>query len=368
MRNLIKLIPLSMSLLLAVTAAFAAEDNTPTISFAGRIQADHTRYDGGTFPYADGSEARRLRAGFGGNLTSDWEYKVEYDFAPDDPEVKDVYFRYTGFRNTRITLGNFKVFSSLDELTSSNNITFTERGLPNALVTARRTALGYQTWSDNFTFTAATYTHEPNNLERGTGTAVRYVYHPRLANDALLHLGINAAIESPDDDTARLRSRPELHQDSHRLVDTGTFLNVDDTTKLGFEAAYTKGRFSAQGEFIRKTINRDGTSDPTFDGYYAYVSYFLTNDTRAYTNSDGIFGTVSPSSDSGAWEVAARFSALDLNDGLIRGGDADAITLAVNYYMTRDLRFQANYVFTESDRGGVSDDPNGLQLRIRFTF
>lgn len=367
MNKLTKLIPLSISCLLANSLALAAEDG-PTINFAGRIQADHTRYDGGRFPYADGSEVRRLRAGFGGNLTSDWEYKVEYDFAPDEPEVKDVYFRYTGFANTRITLGNFKVFSSLDELTSSNNTTFAERGLPNAFVTARRTALGYQTWSDTFSFSAATYTHEPNNLEQGTGNAVRFVYHPTLANDALLHLGVNAAIENPEDNTARLRSRPEMHQDSHRLVDTGNLLNVDSTTKLGLEAAYTKGRFSAQGEFIRKSIDRDGASDPSFDGYYAYVSYFLTNDTRAYTNSDGIFGTVSPTADTGAWEVAARISELDLNDGLVQGGKADAITLAVNYYMTRDLRFQANYVFTDSDRGLVNDDPNGLQLRVRFTW
>lgn len=368
MKNLIKLLPLSISCLMASSAALAAED-TPAINFAGRIQADHTRYDGGKYPYADGSEVRRLRAGFGGNLTSAWEYRVEYDFAPDDPEVKDIYFRYTGFTNTRITLGNFKVFSSLDELTSSNNTTFAERGLPNALVTARRTAIGYQTWSDNYSFSAATYTHEPNNLERGTGNAARFVYHPKLGNGALLHLGVNAAIEKPDDKTARLRSRPEMHQDDHRIIDTRTLVGVDNTTKLGLEAAYTLNRWSVQGEYIRKSISRKNASDPSFDGYYAYISYFLTNDTRAYTNSEGIFGTVAPAADTGAWEIAARFSDLDLNDGTISGGQADAITLAVNYYMTRDLRFQANYVFTDSKGGTVlGDDPNGLQLRVRLTW
>ncbi len=362
-----KLAPLSVAFLLANSVALAAEDG-PTMTFAGRIQADHTRYDGGSFPYADGSEVRRLRAGVLGNLTSVWEYKAEWDFAPDDVEVKDAYIRYTGFTNTRITLGNFKVFSSIDELTSSNNTTFTERGLPNAFVTARRTALGYQTWSDNFSFSAATYIHEPNNLERGTGNAVRYIYHPKLGNGALLHLGINAAIENPDDNTARLRSRPELHQDAHRFVDTGNLLNVDSTTKLGLEAAYTMGRFSAQSEYVRKSVDRDGVTDPTFDGFYGYISYFLTNDTRAYTNSDGFFGTVSPTSEAGAWELAARYSEIDLNDGLVNGGQAEAITLAVNYYMTRDLRFQANYVISDSKRGLVSDNPNGLNLRLRFTW
>ncbi|MEX2131463.1 MAG: porin [Pseudohongiellaceae bacterium] len=367
MKNAIKLMVLGITALGAGQYTLAAE-NMPSISFSGRIQADATYYDGGKFPYQDGSEARRLRAGFAGDLAENWEYKLEYDFAPDDPEVKDIYFRYTGFENTRITIGNFKVFSSLDELTSSNNMTFTERGLPNALVSTRRTAIGYQTWSDRFSFAAAAYSHEANNLDRGTGASARFAYRPDMGEGRLLHLGINFAIEQPDADELRLRTRPEAHQDSHRLIDTGTLINVDETTKLGLEAAYVGERFSAQGEFIRKSLDRDGAADLSFDGYYAQLSYFLTDDTRAYSNSDAIFGTIVPSNESGAWEIAARFSNLNLNDGLIPGGEAEAFTFAINYYMTRDLRFQANYIMTDSDRSAGGDDPNALQLRVRFTW
>ncbi|MEX0902588.1 MAG: porin [Pseudohongiellaceae bacterium] len=365
MSNLTPKIALSLALL---TATATAAENTPSIQFSGRIQADSTEYDDGSYPYADGSEVRRLRAGVAGKLITDWEYKVEYEFAPDDPEVKDIYVRYTGIENTRVTVGNFKVFASLEELTSSNNMTFTERGLPNALVSTRRTAVAYQTWSDRYSFAAAAYGHEANNSDRGTGMSARFAYRPALAGDALLHLGVNAALEQPDDDTVRLRTRPELHQDSHRIIDTGSLINVDDTTRLGLEAAYVNGRFSAQGEYLHKRLGRSNTSDLSFGGYYAYVSYFLTDDTRSYSNSDAIFGTISPSSDAGAWEIAARVSKLDLNDGGLNGGEADAITVAVNYYMTRDLRFQVNYVMTDADRAAINDDPNGLHVRVRFTW
>lgn len=367
MKKLTGLILFSVPFIVASSSLLAAE-NTPSIGFSGRIQADSTDYSGGNFPYVDGSEVRRLRAGVAGNLTAEWEYKVEYDFAPDEVEAKDIYLRYTGIENTRINIGNFKVYSSLEELTSSNNMTFTERGLPNAMVSTRRVALGYQNWSDRYSIAAAVYTHEANNLDRGTGMAARLAYRPEMSDGSLLHLGFNIALEQPDADTVRLRSRPELHQDAHRIVDTGNFTDVDDTSKYGLEAAYVNGRLSAQGEYLQKTLSRNGASDVSVDGFYAYVSYFLTADKRAYSNSDAIFGTVTPSSDAGAWEIAARFSTLDMNDGAVRGGDADAITFAVNYYMTRDLRFQANYVMTNSKRGAFSDDPNGLQLRVRFTW
>lgn len=362
---------LALGVLVAGSAISAqAADNSPTIAFAGRIQADATYYNNDTYRFSDGSEVRRLRAGIQGNLTADWDYRIEYDFAPDEPEAKDVYLRYNGFSNARITFGNFKVFASLEELTSSNNTTFTERGLPNVFMTQRRMGVGYQSWSDRYSFAAAAYDNESNNLDRGKGIALRYAYRPLLAEGQLLHLGINAAVEETDDDTVRLRTRPEAHQDSYRILDTGTITGVDRLTRFGLEAAYVNGPFSAQAEYARKSVDRKSgfSGSPSFDGYYAYVSYFLTDDTRAYTNSDALFGTVSPSADSGAWEVAARFSSLNLDDGIIRGGDADAITFAVNYYMTRNLRFQANYVMTESSRRNVGDDPNALNLRVRFTW
>lgn len=367
MKKAIKLMALGMTVICAGQYTLAAE-NFPSIEFAGRIQADATYYNNDLFSFTDGSEVRRLRAGIQGNLAANWDYRIEYDFAPDDPEAKDVYVRYSGFENTRITLGNFKVFASLEELTSSNNTTFAERGLPNAMVTARRMGIGYQTWSERFSFAAAAYDNESNNLDRGTGVSARFAYRPQMSDGQLLHLGINLAIEETEDDTYRLRTRPEAHQDSFRILDTGVINFVDQLEKIGLEAAYVNGPFSVQSEYLRKIVEPMNGSRLRFDGYYAYASYFLTDDTRSYTDSDAIFGTVAPASASGAWEIAARISNLNLDDGVVRGGEADALTLAVNYYMTRNLRFQANYIMTNSSRRDVSDDPNALQLRVRFTW
>lgn len=363
-----KLLFLNTSLL-CLGQAYAQD--APNIEFGGRIQADATYYSNDVFDYQNGSEVRRGRLFLRGDFTEKWDYKIQYDFAPDDPEVKDLYLRYSGFKNSRITLGNFKVFSNLEELTSSNNMTFTERALPDALVKGRRLGVGYQHWSERYSLALAAYGHEANNLQRGRGVSGRFAYRPNLGEGQLLHLGINVARDDDDDNTARLRARPETHQDSHRLIDTGSISNVDQQNTLGFEVAYVSGRFSVQTEVLSQKIERNPGADFTADGYYLYASYFLTHDTRPYSTANAAFGTLRPSSDKGAWEIAARFSHLDLNDGGIQGGEADSLTLGVNYYMTRALRFSANYVMVVMVTGEAvagTDEPSAVQLRLRYTF
>jgi phosphate-selective porin OprO and OprP len=367
MKKTKELLILGTSMLVLSTASLAAED-TPNIKFGGRIQADNTDFQNDKYAYTDGSELRRARLFVSGDLSENWDYKVQVDFAPVNSELKDVYLRYNGFENSRISIGNFKQFSSLEELTSSNNTTFTERSLPNALVTSRRMGIGFQNWSERYSIAVSAYGNEANNLSQGKGYAGRFVYRPTLAGDQLLHLGLALATEEVDKETMRLRARPESHQDSHRIVDSGNIQGIKNFNKIGLEAAYVNGRFSAQSEFVRQNLQRRVGSNLSFDGYYAYASYFLTDDSRPYSTSDASFGTVSPTSEKGAWEIAARISNLDLNDGDITGGATDILTLGVNYYMTRNLRFTANYIMADSDAVAGNDDPNALQLRMRFTF
>lgn len=361
------IIMLAMSLLPVTQPIFAAEDY-PSVEFGGRVQADATYFDNDKYSYTDGSEVRRARVFWRGDLNSDWDYKAQWDFAGDEVDVKDAYLRYSGFDNSRITLGHFKPFGGLEFLTSSNNATFNERAMVNGFQGDRRLGAGYQRWIDRYTFQAAAYTHEANNAIRGNGVSARFAYRPAIGDGQFLHLGINANRETDDNDSVRFRARPDSHQDSHRIIDTGTIANVDNLTKLGLEAAYVSGPFSAQAEWINQQVNRNVGADLSFTGYYAYASYFLTADSRPYSNSDAAFGTVSPSSDKGAWEIAARISNLDLTDETVAGGKADVFTLGVNYYMTRDIRFAANYIMADSDAVAGDDDPNAIQLRVRITF
>ncbi len=74
----------------------------------------------------------------------------------------------------------------------------------------------------------------------------------------------------------------------------------------------------------------------------------------------------------GAWEVAARFSHIDLTDQEIVGGTQDNATFGVNWYPTGNTRFSFNFVkVLEVDRPGDASDgvePNIFQVRAQLHF
>ena len=72
----------------------------------------------------------------------------------------------------------------------------------------------------------------------------------------------------------------------------------------------------------------------------------------------------------GAWQVAVRFSSVDLNDGDISGGDAENISLGLNWYATNNIRMSANYVNVLDVNGGTADgdEPEAFQMRAQVEF
>jgi phosphate-selective porin OprO/OprP len=123
-------------------------------------------------------------------------------------------------------------------------------------------------------------------------------------------------------------------------------------------------------------INQDTGPNPaslrpdlTFDGYYILGSWVLTGESRSYSSSRAAFGSPRParpfsigSGGWGAWELAYRYSMLDLNDedpaagvavsttGGVRGGEQEIHTLGLNWYVNNSIRFMLNYLHVDVDR------------------
>lgn len=68
--------------------------------------------------------------------------------------------------------------------------------------------------------------------------------------------------------------------------------------------------------------------------------------------------------------MAIRYSSLDLNDGAIEGGEADSMTLGLNWYPISMLRFSANYVHVLDVDGGTYDgqEADVFQVRSQWAF
>jgi len=350
----------------------------------GRVMVDAAYYDEDKTELGSGAEIRRARLFAKGTVYHDWFYKAQVDFAGNDVSLKDFYLGYSGLDAMNITIGNQKEPFSLEELTSSKYITFMERGLPNAFAPGRNTGIAIGTKADRWGLKVGYYfdgiENENSPGKDSNSVTGRLHFAPVLSENSVVHIGGAASYRKANgDDTVRFRERPESHVTSTRLVDTGDIADYDSQTLYNIDAAAVFGPFSLQGEYMQTNVDNDA-GDPSFNGYYVYGSWFLTGEHRPYSGSKGTFGRVKPKSvvgkgGHGAWELAARYSSIDLTDGAIAGGKEDNLTLGVNWYATPNIRFMGNYIYASTDPTSVveyptagDEDVNIFQVRGQIDF
>ncbi len=133
------------------------------------------------------------------------------------------------------------------------------------------------------------------------------------------------------------------------------------------------GPFSLQGEYVQAIVDSINRNNVCFQGFYIMSSYFLTGEHRPYNKKTGAFGRVKPKKNysskpdggKGAWELAARYSYLDLDDKSVNGGRLQDFTFGVNWYLNPNTRVMWNYVFADLADGGDADI---FQMRIQIDF
>lgn len=358
-------------------------DGQFSTKLGGRVQADAATYSGQPV-MGDGTEIRRARLYLEGIMYSDWGYKLQYDFASTGANGKgiaDAFITYNGFDNLQLKVGNFKDPFSLQEQTSSKFTTFTERALPSAFSAGRHIGVMASTkqqhWSlaggvfgDSLTATNGT-THDQ---DEGWGLGARGTFAPLNEKGKVVHLGLGINYRDTGGlGSTSFKQQAETHISGINIVDTGTIANVQDFYKVGAEFATVIGPFSAQAEYITTSVSRNNASDLSFDGWYAQAGYFFTGESRNYKK--GAFGGITPKASVGqggigAWEVALRYSTLDLIDKDIDGGDVDAYTVGLNWFATPTLRFSANYVDVLNVKGGAynNQEPSLFQVRSQWAF
>jgi phosphate-selective porin OprO/OprP len=190
----------------------------------------------------------------------------------------------------------------------------------------------------------------------------------------------------------RLRERPEARVDGNRLVDTGV-INAGGLRTYGLEAGASFKNFYAAGEWYKIKVQRaaPSTFDPEFSGWYVQGAYTITGEHRAWSSQNGGFRGVKPASTFdrkkgtwGAFEVAARYSVLDLNDhegvlgrtapaGGVRGGEQKITTVGLNWYPNSVVRFLLDYQWVNVDRlnaagAAIDTDATILSLRSQVAF
>ena len=148
------------------------------------------------------------------------------------------------------------------------------------------------------------------------------------------------------------------------MADTGAFA-ADREVRIGLEAAVVLGSLSLQTEAIATTSNATGVDDPVFWSTYVMGSYVLTGEHRSYRDLVGAFGSVHPEGGLGAFEIAGRYSYLDLDSAGIDGGALHDWTLGLNWYANQHTRMMLNYIAAHPEGFGFE---HILQARLQLTF
>lgn len=323
---------------------------------------------------------RRSRLFIRGTLHKYIRFKAEYDFAAGGVSWTDVYLRFVklpAFGN--IYVGKFKAPFGLEELTSSRFITFQERSLTDAFVPGRQVGVLLRNsvfdkrvhWAFSMTRSDQNGTVDSFTDSPDTNFTLRLAATPFQANKTrLAHVGLAYHLQMEED--FRFRARPEGRTKSVRLVDVRG--ESDRVDQIGLEGALVYGPISVQLEYMTATSDVMGTDHPTFAAYYVMASYFLTGESRPY--SDGAFGRPKPKRKFdpkkgvlGAVELAARMSKADLSDGGFDGGVERNWTLGLNWYPHNNARVTFNYIAAYLDRGDLDNELTSIvSMRFQVDF
>lgn len=333
--------------------------------FFGRSELDYAYYSSGITKSDSGFRVRSLRAGLAKALKYNWSMKAEIDLTDGDSNFADLYVRHRHKKWGLLTVGNQRVAQTLVNQTSRISRTFMEEPLPaEAFGLGRRLAFGWDLHKSRGGAHVTLFGPDLNGSIGDSGYAGRVYFNPTRSRFSLFHVGASFVSENMSRKT-RFFSHPESRVTSERLVDTGIFEDISQQNIAVIEVAGAKDSFMFRSEFFRAKWDRSTVDDPVFKGFYAQASWVLTGETFKYTQ--GKFVRVRPQNPRGAWEVAVRFSRVDLNDEGIFGGEEKNLTGALNWYAPgNQFRVMANLIFVKTDEYAGDENPTIFQLRVQF--
>jgi phosphate-selective porin OprO/OprP len=336
----------------------------------------------------DGGYLRRFRVGGEGSFGDDFSYRAMFDLGgdarPGDPRVYEVWLKYTRFAPYALIVGAFPQLANMEDATSADSTLFLERASSANLarnLVAGEGRLGVTLRRSDpklmvaLSLTGPVLDHPPDYSPRGA-VVLRVSRAVGDVQGFSVHVGGSAGYvlvpprksdKAPDGYPFQLKDTPELTVDPTQLIDTGV-IPADHASVLGAEFAAQRRNLFLQAEAFRFGVERKVHTgdDPVFYGFYVEGSWVLTGERRRFDASRAAFWFPKPdrplgAGGWGAWEVALRYSRMDLNfhpgvagapppvDG-VRGGDQKILSAALEWYPRPRTRIMLEWQHVSVDR------------------
>ena len=340
-------------------------------SIGGRMHFDAYAFDRDVVATTGTSEFRRARLTLAGKALG-WDYKIEQDFAAGTnlEGLRDAHIS-TALWGGRATIGHFKPYRSMEELTSSNEIPMMERTFASSsgLFNGRQyqQGVGYQRSADNYTagFTVFNLRSPAGPRNEGMGAAGRVTWAPINNDNDTLHFGAWGSLENANQGSADLSAVANYagRRGPVQTIATTTGASRNQVTSYGLEAAGAFGPLFFQGEYVNATFGQPLGRDQDVVTWYLQGSWLINGGHRGYKSATGVFAAPRVT-DKGLWELAARYDTIENRD--IANRRATAVILGVNYYVNANLRFMFNYTLGDNEVSG--DKTRQYALRTQFAW
>jgi len=365
----------------------------PQLELVGRLDTDFI----GTAQSADNAATfgelgdvvgiRRAWIGAEGHLEFG-RYVSVIDLASGDVVIRDLFIGIGNAQETEYRFGHYLEPYSQEVNTASFTLPFMECSVGSILAPARNwgASLCRLGSSDSIAATLGVFQagSDPNDFERGPGSTLgvtgRFTAAPvnRCEGEHLVHMGMALSARLPEEGTVIVNQQPQ-----NPLLDFGDVASSPFIPQIEIPAGYQQlsnlqfaagnGPYWTHCEWYGSWIDQLGGPPVFFHGFYVSCGWFLTGEHRPYQEASGSLGPVKVSrpvycrhTDEdcelglGAWELAARFALLDLQDRDTQpgpGGQAIGIalpqfTLGLNWYLTDHVRLMGNYSCA------LPDEPN----------
>ncbi len=400
----------------------------PNLTLSGVFQVDGVTFDqdqGSRDAYGrveGGADFRRARLGAKGSVSDRMDYFMQMDFGFfGRPTFTDLWvdFKDAGPLGT-VRVGQWKQPFGLETVSSFRYTTFMERSsLFQAFVPFRHIGIGFydhaddlnSTWALSYFRTGQDQFGGSLSTDGGNGMAGRWTHllgYGGCDGNEYLHVGLGYFLNAPPNDRARFRSIPEMYVGEFAVpaggaigtsgqpipsvangtpffVDTGVLTDTSLIQTVGTETLWVHGPWSFQTETMGAFVDTASVGNGLLWGSYAQLGWFLTGEHRPYDRKGGVidrvmpFHSVSRAGGWGAWEIASRWSYLDLNDDGIQGGDLQNLTTGLNWYVNPYCKCVFNHIhswaqsrpirngsFVGANALGSETDIYGVRLQVDF--
>ena len=339
-------------------------------SIGGRIHFDTYAFDRDLASTTGTTEFRRARLTLSGKAYG-WDYKMENDFGAGGglEGFRDVYIAKSALGG-KFTIGHFKPYRAMEELTSSNELLTMERPFASAtgLFSGRQfqQGVGYLRAGENYTAGLSVFNLRGASGTRneGMGAAGRVTFAPINTDNSTLHFGAWYSFEDNNQGSADLVATSNYagRRGPSQVIATTTGASRNTVDVMAVEAAGSFGPAFFQAEYADATYGQPLGRDQDVKTYYVQGSFMLNGGHKPYKGGTGVFGSPKVA-DKGLWELTGRYDYVE-NETLNR--EVTSWILGMNYYVNPNLRFMFNY--TQGDNEVTGDETAQYALRTQFSW